>query len=37
MSAAIAADVALIVGGLIYRGWRSMKCSIGLDLSLIHI
>lgn len=31
MSAAIAANVALIVGGLIYQGWRSMKCSIGLD------
>jgi prophage tail gpP-like protein len=37
MSAAIAADVALIVGGLIYRGWRSMKCSIGLDAAAAEI
>lgn len=37
MSAAIAAEVALIVGGLIYRGWRSMKCSIGLDAAAAEI
>ncbi|MCA3359213.1 MAG: hypothetical protein ING02_14550 [Roseomonas sp.] len=37
MSAAIAAEVALIVGGVIYRGWRSMKCSIGLDAAAAEV
>ena len=37
MSAAIAATVELTVDGLIYRGWRSMKCSIGLDAAAAEI
>lgn len=37
MSAAIAANVQLIVGGLIYQGWRSMKCSIGLDAAAAEV
>lgn len=37
MSAAIAATVTLTTGGLIYQGWRSMKCSIGLDAAAAEI
>jgi hypothetical protein len=37
MSAAIAATVTLTVDGLVYRGWRSMKCSLGLDAAAAEI
>ena len=37
MSAAIAATVELTVDGLTYRGWRSMKCSLGLDAAAAEI
>ena len=37
MSASIAATVELTVDGLTYRGWRSMKCSLGLDAAAAEI
>lgn len=37
MSSAIAATVELTVDGLTYRGWRSMKCSLGLDAAAAEI